>query len=328
MRKKILIISFILSLPFWWGMNVLGENLEDFLFQQEMVKNSQILSADINQKILENRIERLKFERLQTENLKNLEIEARASIVIEIDSKGNERILFGKNPDEPLVIASLTKLMTALVIFDLDETYDFSQLVPITKEAVLQEGGSKYGDLRAGEELSVESLLYIMLIESSNDAAFALSELIGQEGFVGLMNFYANKLGLETTKFVNSTGLEPDSPQGPRNLSSAQDLAELSKYILKNYPQIFEITSNLFYEVLKPDGSLHHLIPENTNELLGEVPEIIGGKTGWSPEAGGCLLLVLENPKGGYFINIVLGAPDRFAEMRELIEAINIDRGL
>lgn len=319
MRLKILLISFLLSLPFWWGVNVLAENLEDFWFQQEIVKNPEILTAAINQKILERKIKKLKLEKLQEERLKNLEIEARAAISVEIDKKGNEKILFEKNSQELLPIASLTKLMTALVIFDLDETYNLSQTIKISKKAVDQEAVSKYDDLRVGESLSVETLLYIMLIESSNDAAFALTEPIGQQGFVRLMNVYAKHLELENTHFVNPTGLEPDKPQEPKNLSTARDLVKLTKFILKSYPQIFEITANQSYEVLKPDGSLHHFIPQNTNKLLGEIPEIIGGKTGWSPEAGGCLLLVLENPNTSkYYINIILGANDRFGEMRKL----------
>lgn len=323
MRKNVLLISFVISLPFWWGINTLAKNLEDFWFLQEITGNSQLLTADINQKILENKIERLKFERLQTENLKDLEIEAKASIVVEIDSKGNERILFEKNSEEPLPIASLTKLMTALVVFDLNETYDFSQLILITKEALLQESNSKYGDLRVGEKLSVENLLHIMLIESSNDAAFALTTPIGEEGFVGLMNFYAKNLGLENTQFVNSSGLEPDDSKEPKNLSTTTDLAKLAKYILENYPQIFEITSKQYYEVLKPDGFVHHFIPKNINELLGEIPEIIGGKTGWALEAGGCLLLVLKGlQKDSYYIAVILGSNDRFSEMRKIIETI------
>ena len=324
-RKNILLISFILSLPFWWGINALAKNLEDFWFLQEITGNSQILTADINQKILENKIERLKSERLQTENLKDLEIEAKASIVVEIDNKGNERILFEKNSEEPLPIASLTKLMTALVVFDLDETYSLSQLILITKEALLQESNSKYGDLRVGEKLSVENLLHIMLLESSNDAAFALTTPIGEGGFVGLMNFYAKNVGLGNTQFVNSSGLEPDDPKEPKNFSTTIDLAKLAKYILENYPQIFEITSKQHYEVLKPDGFVHHFIPQNTNKLLGEIPKIIGGKTGWSPEAKGCLLLILKNPKGNsYFINVILGSNDRFGEMRKIVDILNI----
>lgn len=321
-KLRILLISFILSLPFWWGMNILSENLEGFWFQQEMVKNPEILTASINQKILEKKIEKLELEKLREERFEELEIEARAAISVEVN-KENEKILFEKNSQEPLAIASLTKLMTALVIFDLDETYDFSQLITITKEAVDQEGSSKYGDLRAGESLSVETLIYIMLIESSNDAAFALTEPIGEKAFVELMNIYAEEIGLENTYFVNSIGLEPDNSSEPKNISTAKDFVKLTKYILENYPQIFEITTYQSYEALKPDGTVHHFIAQNTNELLGEIPGIIGGKTGWGIEAGGCLLLVLEGSNSNtYFINIILGAKDRFAEMRKLISAI------
>jgi len=322
-KLKILLIAFVLSLPFWWGMNVLARNLEDIWFWQEITKNPEILTAQLNQQILEAKIKDLRLEKLRTERLENLEIAAKAVISVEIDGQDRERILFEKNSKEPLPIASLTKLMTALVIFDLDETYNFSQLVPITKEAVEQENSSKYGDLKIKESLSVENLLYIMLIESSNDAAFALAELIGEKPFVELMNLYAKDLELKNTQFVNPTGLDPDDPYDPLNFSTNRDLVRLSKHILKKYPQIFEITTNKSYEVLNPDGSVHHFIPENTNELLGETPGIIGGKTGWSPTAGGCLLLILENPqKDSYFINIILGAGDRFAEMRKLIDAI------
>lgn len=312
-----------MSLPFWWGINILAKDVEDFWFQQKIVKNPEILTAAISQKILERKIKELELEKLREERLENLEIEARAAISVEVDSQGKERILFEKDSQKPLAVASLTKLMTALIVFDLDETYSSSQTITITREAVEQEGSSKYGDLKVGENLSVEALFYTMLIESSNDAAFALSQLIGQEGFVDLMNLYAKNLGLEKTYFVNPTGLEPDNLQEPKNISAARDIVKLTKYILKNYPQIFEITANQSYEVLKPDGSLHHFIPENTNKLLGEIPEIIGGKTGWGIEAGGCLLLVLDDPNTSkYYINIVLGAKDRFAEMRKLIDVL------
>lgn len=319
MKPKIFLISFLLSLPFWWGMNVLGENLEYFFYWHKIAKNPQILAAQINQQIF---IEKIKRSKPSLE-FEDLEIRAKAAISVEIDEKGRERILFEKNPKESLPIASLTKLMTAFVVFDLKETYDLSQEIRIGKEAINQEGSSKYGDLREGGYLSVESLVYIMLIESSNDAAFALAEPIGQEGFVGIMNLYAKDLGLEDTQFINPTGLEPNSPKEPANLSTAEDLAELAKYILEKYPQIFEITSYQSYKVLNPNGSLHHFIPTNTNELLLEIPEIVGGKTGWSPEAGGCLLLVLESPRNGYFINVILGSDDRFGEMRKLIEEVN-----
>lgn len=326
-RKKILLVSFVLSLPFWWGINFLADNLENFWFQQELASNPALFTAQLNQQILEKKLEELKVERLQTQRLQELDIQAKAAISLKVDENGNEKILFEKNREEVLSIASLTKLMTALVVFDLDETYNPSQIITITQEAFSQEGQSKYGDLRVGEKLSVETLLHIMLIESSNDAAFTLTELVGEKGFVDLINLYAKQIGLSNTQFVNPTGIEPDYPKGSRNTSTARDLVKLAKYILENYPQIFEITVKQFYTVLKPDGSIHHFIPQNTNELLGEFPEIIGGKTGWGPQAGGCLLLVLKNPKWeSFYINVLLGAEDRFTEMRKLIEAINIDR--
>jgi len=280
MKLKIFLISLLISMPFWWEMDVFSKNLEVFLFK------NQILTAEVSQKIITEQTELLKSERERREYLENLKIDAKAAISVEIKDKNQERILFEKNSQEPLPIASLTKLMTALIIFDLTETYDFSQPISITK--------------------SVGDLLFIMLIESSNDAALALTEPIGEEGFVDLMNLYAKDIGLKDTLFVDSTGLDPG------NISSVRDLVILARYIIDNYPQIFEITIHQQYGTTT-----------NTNKLLAEVPGIIGGKTGWTIEAGGCLLLVLENPNGsGYFINIILGSDDRFGEMRQLINAI------
>ncbi|HHE76437.1 MAG TPA: D-alanyl-D-alanine carboxypeptidase, partial [Candidatus Parcubacteria bacterium] len=222
-------------------------------------------------------------------------------------------------------IASVTKLMTSLVVFDLKETYNLNQIIKISKEAVSQEGDSRWGGLKVGENLSVKNLLYMALIESNNDAAFALTEPVGEKAFVDLMNLNARKIGLKNTRFFNPTGLEPDDLSDPINYSSAYDLARLAEYILNNYPKIFEITENESISILKPDGSLHHFIPENTNRLLEVVPGVIGGKTGWAPRASGCLVLVIKNPKkDGCFINVVLGSRDRFGDMKKIIEALGV----
>ena len=315
MKSKILLISLVLSLPFWWGMNVLAENLQDSWFEEELNRSLRISNRHT---------EELKLEKELQQRFKDLEINAKAAILVKVNENGNQKILFEKDSGKLLAIASLTKLMTALVVFDLDEVYAESQPVKITKEAVEQEGESKYGELKIGESLSVKNLLHIALIESSNDAAFALTEPIGKQGFVELMNLYSKKIELENTYFVNSTGLEVGEFRELKNVSTAKDIVKLAKYILENYPQIFEITTNQSYEVLNLDNTFHHFIPQNTNELLREIPEIIGGKTGWGIEAGGCLLLVLDNPeeKGSYFVSIVLGAEDRFAETRKLINAL------
>ncbi len=323
-RIIILLVSIILGLPFWWGMNILAKDVENFCFLQEITTNPRMLSAQINQQFLDKQLKNLKQKKLRAENFKNLKINARAAISAEIDNKGNEEILFEQNSEKFLPIASISKLMTALVVFDLKQTYNFSQIITISKEAVEQEGNSKWGSLKEGEKMSVENLLYMMLIESDNDAAFALTEPIGEEGFVGLMNINAENLGLDSTRFFNPTGLEPDDPTKSINYSTARDLVKLAKYILERYPQIFEVTDNQSYSVLRPNGAFHHFIPENTNKLLEKVPEIIGGKTGWAPAASGCLLIIMKEPKrDGYFVNVVLGTNDRFGEMQKIIDALN-----
>ncbi|MBM3251006.1 MAG: D-alanyl-D-alanine carboxypeptidase, partial [Candidatus Nealsonbacteria bacterium] len=279
-------------------------------------------TAQLNQKIFEDELRKMNLVKEKRGLLAAIDIKANSVTSIEIDEQGNKIVLFEKNSAGIFPIASLTKLMTALVVFDLKGTYKPSQLITISREAVLQKGQSKYGELVVGEKLSVEALLHIMLIESSNDAAFALTQPIGEEAFVSLMNIYTKNLELQNTNFINSTGLDPDNNQGISNYSTGQDIVKIIEYILTNHPQIMEITLKQSYEVLKPNGSLHHFIPQSTNELLSEIPEIIGGKTGWTIEANGCLLLVLDNSKGGYFINIVLGSEDRFGDMRKIIKAL------
>ena len=323
MKLKVILISFIVTIFIGLGINALADNLEDFWFNQELAKRPELFTASLNEKIIQQELNELKLERELRESFKSLDINAKAAISVKLDKQGNKKILFEKNPQEQLAIASLTKLMTAFVVFDLDETYSLFDLVSITKQAVNQEGSSKYQDLKIGEKLSVENLLYIMLLESSNDAAFALTEPIGIETFIKLMNIYANDLGLENTYFINSTGLETDDSKQTKNYSTVRDLAQFTEYAFRKQPRLFEFTTNQSQTIINEDGSVHHVILENTNELLEEIPEILGGKTGWTPAAGGCLLIILDDLKSSdYYINIVLGAKDRFAEMRKIINLI------
>lgn len=325
MRFKNLLISFLLTILICLGINVLADNFEGFWLEQELTKRPELFNADLMDKIIQAETEQLKAERELRDRFKDINIGAKAAISIKIDKDNEEIVLFEKNSQEILPIASLTKLMTALVVFDLDETYNLFDLITINKGSVNQEGSSRYKDLIAGEKLSVENLLYIMLLESSNDAAFALTIPIGEKNFVDLMNLYAEKIRLNNTFFVNPTGLEPNDPKDLKNYSTAQDLSKLAGYILRNYPRIFEFTNNQSRKIINEDGSIHHIILENTNKLLTEVPEIIGGKTGWTSGAGGCLLVVLKDPNSSdYYINVILGSEDRFAEMLKLITPIQM----
>lgn len=288
---KIFFASLLLSLLYWGALNVLAEKTEKLAFADDAFFIPETFSATVHPALPE--------------------IEARAVISLKIDKNGKETVLYSKNEDKVLPIASITKLMTALVVFEFEETYNPFQVVSISEEAASQKGVSV---LSEGERLAVRDILYISLLESSNDAAFSLSEEMGKENFVRVMNIYAKKIGLERTSFVNPTGLN----EGAQNLSTAREIAALVKTIKENYPEILEITKNKEYEILTSDGGIHH-VSKNTNVILEEFPEIIGGKTGWTPEAGGCLAVVVRRPDG-YVINVILGADARFREMKKLIQ--------
>ena len=237
-----------------------------------------------------------------------------AKSIISVKFNGSkEEILFSKNDREKLPIASLTKLMSALVVL---ENYDLKQSLTISSLASSQVGDQ--GSLKEGEVLPVESIFKIMLVESSNKAAFALSELVGKDEFIGLMNLRAKEMGLKNTHFEDSTGLSPGS------YSTVDDLAKLSVHLFNNYPLFGEVISLKEYDLYLPDGRFHHKLI-NTNKLLGQLEGVVGGKTGWTDFSKGCLM-VIQKDLGGedYLIHIILGAEDRLAEMEKLINLINI----
>jgi len=244
------------------------------------------------------------------------DISAKAAICMETNPIAKGKIILAKNADEKLPIASLTKLMSALVVLKNGSgDFNLDKLVNVSLEAVEQPG--EQGFLIAGEYLSVKDLLYIMLIESSNDAAYALAQVIGVDNFVFLMNQEATGLGMDRTSFSDPSGFSAD------NYSTVMDLVKLTQYLTKNYPLVWEILSKQNFELNTPQGFHHEM--QNTNELLGQVPGIIGGKTGKTTEAKGCLLLVLKNPKSqNNLVYIILGSDERFSEMKRLIEWINI----
>jgi D-alanyl-D-alanine carboxypeptidase len=293
---KFFSIAFLVSFLFWAGFNILANNFEDFLFTEVYQVPPQLFLAQVNPSTLQS----LKKE--------VPEITAKSAISVKIDKLGAERIIFEKNPDKILPIASLTKLMTALVALNY---YDSSLIVRVSKEAVGQP--ENFGQLKVGERLSVENLLYITLIESSNDSAYALSELISREAFVDLMNAEARELNLADTHFTDPTGYEP------QNLATARDLVKLSQYLLNKRPEIWEITTLPGFELYDPAGIFHHRL-SSTNEILDEFSAIIGGKTGYTPEAGGCFILILENKRtGNILINVILGSENRFEDTKSLI---------
>ncbi|MEK7578748.1 MAG: serine hydrolase [Patescibacteria group bacterium] len=229
-----------------------------------------------------------------------LELEAQAVLAIKADGS---RVYYNKNIEAQRSVASLTKLMTAIIVL---ENYNLDEVVKIPLNAVRREGAM--GDLRSDESMTVRSLLNIMLIDSSNDAAFALAEK--RMNFVSLMNKKAKEIGLFNTHFSNPDGLDE-----PGNYSSALDIEKIFSYLINKYPEAFEIFKTRNMVVYSADGKTEHRL-KNTNELLGKVNEVVAGKTGYTDEAGGSLVLLTKNN----IITVVLGSPDRFGESEKLIQ--------
>mgnify|MGYP001568126211 CR=1 FL=1 len=313
---KFFLTALVLVSGTTWGANFLERDLEEFFLGQEFASNPQILAAQANQMEFAQLVRNSKP--LRNREVDDFKIEAEAAISVLLDNRGGEKILFEKNSDAPLPIASLSKLVTVDVVL---KNYDLKKEIVITKEAVNQEGS--FGKLRVGDVLTVEQLLYPLLMESSNDAAFALAndyDGVDEQVFVGMMNKDAQDLGLSNTRFVNSSGLDPETqePEENINVSSARDLSQLTKRLLKT-PLVWEILST-------PEINLYGETLVSTNKLLGVISGIIGGKTGYTDTALGCFVLVVEAPEGkGQIINVILGTAiaDRFSEMEKLINWTN-----
>ncbi len=251
------------------------------------------------------------------ENFPSLQLTARAALSVHVGGDGKATILYNKNEREVLPIASLAKLMTAVVIF---ENYSWGKVVVVSDEAVRE--SEDFGGFKIGESFTAGELVHSLLVESSNDAAAALSGVVGRRDFVRMMNEKARELGLADTRFTNPTGLDGgDENDGPPR-STAEDLIKFARFIREKYPQIFDLTSLAERDIYDARGMLHHRA-ENTNELLlsNDLPgKILGGKTGETAAAGQALLLLAEDPRSsGYIASVLLKSDDRFQDMKDLV---------
>jgi len=306
---KLVLPLLVLGLLGWWGINNLQPKVFDFFYQRELIHNPKILSAQANQTAFEERTKVLKP--LRDQRTADLNIAARSAVSFLVKDSGQEMMLFQKQIDKPLPIASLTKLMTALVVL---KNYDLGRNITVSQEAVQQE--EDLGRLTVGQTLSVETLLYPLLMESSNDAAFSLANDypdMNQTKFVGLMNSQAQKLGMSDTYFSNESGLDSENSE-PSNYSTARDLVVLVQALLDE-PLIWQILGTAKI-------NLYGVELISTNQLLEEMPHVIGGKTGYTEEALGCFLLVLKPFMGHqYAVNVILGTGNgRFTEMAKLVD--------
>ena len=217
---------------------------------------------------------------------------------------GSGRVLYEKEAHTLRPIASITKLMTALVAVFVCE--DLSELVTVTPAEAATPGSSLY--LKAGEEIAVESLLYGLLLESGNDAAAALARyLAGDERlFVDWMNQWALALGMKNTRFVNPCGLPAEG-----QFSTAHDVALLSKAVLEQ-EMLARIVATR--SIVRGERSF-----TNHNKLLWEYEGCIGMKTGYTDEAGRTLASAAQR-EGRTLIAVTLKAPDDWNDHAALLD--------
>ncbi len=250
---------------------------------------------------------------VESGSFKTATLKARSAYVFDISAG---RAIFKKNSSAQLPLASLTKIMTAIVV---KEKAPEGLRVRIPRKAILQEGDS---GLLTGEWWKVSNLTDAMLIASLNDAAFALSmtALGGGNGdgswrdFVKLMNKKAEEMNLNQTYFLNPTGLDVSS-NTPGAYGSAQDVAKMLLYVLKKHPELLEATA---YKTLKVNSHFF----KNTDKLVGDIPLLVAGKTGFSDLAGGNLAIVVDVGFEHPVVIVVLGSSEegRFRDVKTLYE--------
>ncbi|MEW6103813.1 MAG: D-alanyl-D-alanine carboxypeptidase family protein [bacterium] len=213
----------------------------------------------------------------------------------------NGTTLWAHKPDHPLPPASLTKIMTALLVL---EKSRLDKVVSISHKAC-RETGIRLG-LKRGDKMYVIDLLAATLLQSANDACYALAEHVtgGEKQFVALMNQRARELGLNNTHFTNACGHDQKG-----FYSTAYDLARLTDVALKN-PTFAKLVSLVKGEVSTVDGKRSFII-ENKNEIIGRYPGAIGVKTGFTKQAGKCLIALAEQDETRVLL-VLLNSPDRW----------------
>jgi serine-type D-Ala-D-Ala carboxypeptidase (penicillin-binding protein 5/6) len=219
-------------------------------------------------------------------------------------------ILHGQNIHSRMPIASITKIMTILIIL---EENDLEEVVTVSSNAANTSGSTMH--LRSGEKITVKNLIHGALIGSGNDAAVALAEHNAESvnNFVAKMNRRSAELGLINTQFQNPIGFDH-----PNNYSSPHDIAKLAKFIYNN-DFIKESAKIKNLTVRSVNGNNVHKL-ESTNELLGGYLNVKGLKTGRTQGAGLCLVTIAESEEGNEIITVVLDSPARFKESKILTD--------
>lgn len=256
-----------------------------------------VLKDKITQQEEIDKAKELKKESLDIELIQIPNLTAEGILVKSFSGKE----FFSKNKEKNFSLASLTKLMTSIIAF---ENYKEDEIFQIKKEHLNLEGDV---GLILDEKFDRNSLLYFVLLSSSNDAAVALTEKLGIEKFVELMNKKAKEIGMENTLFVDPTGIDT------ANKSTLQDLYLLVKYILVNHPEILKMTTEKEKVLISQEGYVHNI----KNRIINFIPEVenfnfLGGKTGYLPSVGYNLITVFDF--GEPIIMISLGEKNSYKD--------------
>ena len=244
-----------------------------------------------------------------------LEVKGKSALLMDV---ATGTVLYESNAHEPLAPASVTKVMTMLLIMEAIDSGKISWDDSVTaSEAAAAKGGSQIY-LKVGETMSVSDMVKSIAVSSANDCACAMAEhLAGSEGaFVDMMNEKARELGMKDTHFVNCTGLD-DGENGSQHRTSAYDIAVMSRELLKNHPDIKKFTTIWMDTVRNGAFGL-----SNTNKMVRFYSGATGLKTGFTSGAGYCLSASAQR-EGMELIAVVMGSEtsaDRFAACKSMLD--------
>lgn len=242
-------------------------------------------------------------------------LKAKSSVLMDAETG---TILIENNSHDKLPIASVTKIMSMLLIMEAIDSGRISmEDIVTTSEHASSMGGTQVW-LAIGEQFTVKELMYAVTIRSANDCTVALAEHIAgsEEAFVDMMNEKAKELGMNDTHFLDCTGLTDEG-----HYSSAYDIAIMSRELINKHPEITEFTTQ-WLRTFREGKKDKEVMLDNTNKLLRTYTGTIGLKTGFTQKAGYCLSAVVKR-SNLMLISVVLGEPDsntRFAETKKIMD--------
>ena len=258
-----------------------------------------------------------------TNPFEKITLEAKSVYVYDVRS---QKALYEKNSELRMPLASLTKVMTALVATEIAPN---QSVVTITDSAIRADGDS---GLVVGERWGLKNLLDFSLTSSSNDGVNAIalalgaihqinpSDKVAENDFISSMNKKADEIHMKNTYFFNVTGLDESNVKGGA-YGSAKDMATLFAYILDKHPTLLEATQHSTVTVKSLDHNTHTAV--NTDPIVTSIPGIKGSKTGFTDIAGGNLVIAFDPELGRPIVISVLGstADGRFMDMEKLVHA-------